>query len=90
MKINIREFKNIVRTIIKEEMEKVEELENLTPSDFKIAKGYGDNPENPSEDIENPKEESKETLYAKFAKLLSFKTGKKHSKEDVKELLKQS
>lgn len=89
MKINIREFKNIVRSIIKEEMEKVEE-DFGTPVDYKYAKGYGDNPENPSEDIENPKEESKETLYAKFAKLLSFKTGKKHSKEDVKELLKQS
>lgn len=89
MKISTREFKNIVRSIIKEEIEKVEEITGSS-DDWKVAQRFSDTPENPSKDIEAPEEESKETLYAKFAKLLSFKTGKKHSKEDVKELLKQS
>lgn len=57
MKVNIREFKHIVRNIIKEEMEKVDE-DFGTSVDYKYAKGYGNELEDSKEDIETPQNKS--------------------------------
>ena len=87
MKINIREFKNIVRSIIKEEMEKVEE-DFGTSVDYKYAKGYGNNPENPSEDIENPKE--KKTLIATLKDMINKMKNSGFSKKEIESIIEKS
>ncbi len=58
MKVNIREFKHIVRNIIKEEMEKVDEITGSN-IDFEIATQDIESRFSKSgEDIENPKNKS--------------------------------
>lgn len=87
MKVTIREFKHIVKNIIKEEMEKVEE-EYGTSVDYKYAKGHGDESENPKEDIETSKETK--SLLAKVKALFSSlkKTGM--TEKEIVKALKES
>lgn len=87
MKVNIREFKHIVRNIIKEEMEKVDE-DFGTSVDYKYAKGYGDESENPKEDIEAPKETK--SLLAKFKALVNSLKGKGMTEKEIVKALKES
>lgn len=87
MKINIREFKNIVKTIIKEEMEKVEE-DFGTSVDYKYAKGYGDIEKEPSEDIENPKE--KKSLMATFKDMIKKMKNLGFSEKEIKSVIEKS
>lgn len=87
MKINIREFKNIVRSIIKEEMEKVEE-DFGTSVDYKYAKGFGDIEKEPSEDIENPKE--KKTLMATFKDMIKKMKSLGFSEKEIKSVIEKS
>ena len=84
MKINTREFKNIVRSIIKEEMEKVEE-DFGTSVDYKYAKGFGDIEKEPSEDIEtSEKPKSLMNSVRAFMKRLKMQG---FSEKDVKSAL---
>jgi len=87
MKVNIREFKHIVRNIIKEEMEKVDE-DFGTSVDYKYAKGYGDESENPKEDIETPKETK--SLLAKIKSLFSSLKEKGMTEKEIVQVLKKS
>ena len=87
MKVNIREFKHIVRNIIKEEMEKVDE-DFGTSVDYKYAKGYGDESENPKEDIEAPKETK--SLLAKFKSLVNSLKGRGMTEKEIVKALKES
>jgi hypothetical protein len=86
MKINTREFKNIVRSIIKEEMEKVEEDLGIgTSVDYKYAKGFGDIEKEPSEDIEtSEKPKSLMNSVRAFMKRLKMQG---FSEKDVKSAL---
>jgi len=87
MKISTREFKNIFRSIIKEEMEKVEE-DFVTPIDFKYTKKYGDIEKEPSEDIENPKE--KKSLMATFKDMIKKMKNSGFSKKEIESIIEKS
>ena len=87
MKINTREFKNIVRSIIKEEMEKVEE-DFGTSVDYKYAKGFGDIEKEPSEDIETS-EKPKSLMNSVRAFMKSLKM-QGFSKEEIKSAFEKS
>ena len=85
MKINIREFKNIVRSIIKEEMEKVEE-DFGTSVDYKYAEREFE--KEPSEDIENPKE--KKTLIATLKDMINKMKNSGFSKKEIESIIEKS
>lgn len=86
MKISTREFKNIFRSIIKEEMEKVEEYENLTSVDHKYAEREFE--KEPSEDIENPKE--KKSLMATFKNMINKMKNSGFSKKEIESIIEKS
>ncbi len=90
MKVNIREFKHIVRNIIKEEMENVDE-DFGTSIDYKYAKGYSDKSKNPKEDVENPQNKSsKKSNIPKYIinKIKEF-FGYEVTDEEIEEKLKE-
>jgi hypothetical protein len=85
MKVNIREFKHIVRNIIKEEMEKVDE--DMNPP-FSL-KGYEEKRFSKNiEDIEAPKETK--SLLEKLKALVSSLKRKGMTKEEIVQTLKES
>jgi phosphotransacetylase len=89
MKINTREFKNIVRNIIKEEMEKVDEYMDmpfslLQPNNKDIERRFSKS----GEDIETPKETK--SLLEKLKALVSSLKRKGMTKEEIVQTLKES
>lgn len=90
MKINTREFKNIVRSIIKEEMEKVEEdfgigsSQDWERAQNKISKSFE---KEPSEDFETSVKPSLMNSVRAFMKSLKMKG---FSKEEIKSALEKS